>query len=75
VHAQQDTETLAEQWPGWYFWRSTSTGGIPHGWCATYERPLTREQQWAGMSRTLVADNPESLVAQLRRQAEIEAGL
>lgn len=76
MHAQQvDTDTLAGQWPGWYVWRSTSEGDMPNGWCATHEAPLTREQEWAGVYRTLVENNPEALVAQLRRQAEIEAEL
>ena len=61
MHAQQvDTDTLAEQWPGWYVWRSTSDRGIPAGWCATHETPLTSEQEWAGMYRTLVEDDPEA---------------
>lgn len=45
---------------------------MPHGWCATRERPLPHDEEYAGMSRTLVADNSEALVAQLHRQAEIE---
>lgn len=76
VHAQQvDTDTLAEQWPGWYLWRSTTDHGMPNGWCATHEGPLTPEQERVGMSRTLVENDPEALVAELHRQAEIEAKL
>lgn len=76
MNAQQvDTETLAGEFPGWYIWRSASDHGMPHGWCATHKMSLTRDQEWAGMSRTLVEDNPEALVAQLHRQSEIEAGL
>lgn len=75
-HAQHlDTDALTEQWPDWYVWRSTSIGGMPSGWCATHKTPLTREQEWMGMSRTLVEDNPEALVAQLHRQAEIKGRL
>lgn len=76
MHAQQlDTDSLAEQWPGWYVWRSTTDFGMPNGWCATHEEPLTPYQEWAGMYRTLVEDDPEALVAQLHRQAEIEGRL
>jgi hypothetical protein len=72
VHAQQlDADALAEEWPGWHVWRSTNRG-IPSGWCATRKEPLTHDQAWAGMSRTLVEDTPEALVAELRRQSEIE---
>lgn len=65
---------LAEDFPGWHIWRSTNRG-IPSGWCATREQPLTRDQEWVGMSRTLIEDNPEALVAQLRDQVDREARL
>lgn len=75
VHAQQMDSTLAEQFPGWYVWRSTDGSGSPRGWCATHEEPLTPAQEWSGMHRTLVEDNPEQLVAELHRQTAIEAEL
>ena len=67
-------DALAAEFPGWHVWRSTNRG-MPSGWCATREEPLTREEQWAGMSRTLVEDSPEALAARLRDQAERESRL
>jgi hypothetical protein len=71
--AEQDAlATLAETFPGYHLWRSRDGGGNPASYCATRTRPLSREEVWAGLFRTLIAASPEELRSQLARQTGAE---
>ncbi|MFI0411816.1 hypothetical protein [Actinomadura sp. 3N508] len=55
---------VRHQYPGWRLWASRR-GELM---CATWQRPLTREEAWQGLSRTLIEDDLPSLLAKLQEQ-------
>ena len=61
------TEDLQDAWPDWHIWRAS--GG---SWMATRRRVLTTEEVSEGLAHTLMEDDEQELVAQLREQRRIE---
>lgn len=59
-------EEFAKDYPEWRFWRSRNGRLI----CATRRTALTREQQRAGCSLTLIADHEREMSAFLKAEAE-----
>jgi hypothetical protein len=55
---------LAQAWPGWHLWHSRR-GELA---CATRRQPLTSEEVWRGLSRTLIENDVPTLVAKLQEQ-------
>lgn len=66
--------TLDADYPGWHVWRGRSDNRL-RGWYATRKTRPTSLEYRAGLYRTLAADDPAGLRAQLEQQAEIESRL
>ncbi|MEO5877553.1 MAG: hypothetical protein ABIS86_19200 [Streptosporangiaceae bacterium] len=58
---------LTAGWPDWKIWRAAG-----HSWLATRHRDITNHGLSIGLARTLMADTPEDLSAQLEKQCQLE---